>query len=69
MHKWVILTNPQSKDFGETTGQLKLSITVSGEGDKQVPIEDDPNPEQEHIIAPPQVKPKFYQLRFRFYQA
>jgi hypothetical protein len=30
----VILTNPESKDFGETTGQLKLSITMTGEGDK-----------------------------------
>jgi len=69
MHKWIIMSNPESEDFGEITGQLKISITICGEGDEQVGIEDDPDPEKEDIIQPPQVKPKFYQLRFRFFSA
>ena len=34
MHKWVIMSNPESDDFGEVTGYLKLSITVCGVGDE-----------------------------------
>lgn len=67
LHKWIILSNPESEDYGEVTAQLKLSITVCGEGDEQVGIEDDPNPEKEEMLQPPQIKPKFYQLKFRFF--
>ena len=63
------MSNPESENFGEVTGQLKFSITICGEGDEQVGIEDDPNPEKEDVIQPPQVKPIFYQLRFRFFTA
>ena len=69
MHKWIILTNPESETFGEVTGQLKLSITVIGEGDEQIPIEEDPNPEKEEVIQPPSVKPDFYQVHFKFFTA
>lgn len=61
------MSNPESENFGEVTGQLKISITICGEGDEQVGIEDDPNPEKEDVIQPPQIKPKFYQLKFRFF--
>jgi len=54
------MSNPESETFGEVTGQLKLSITITGEGDEQLQITDDPNPEKEDIIQPPQIKPKFY---------
>lgn len=60
MHKWIIMSNPESETFGEVTGQLKVSIVITGEGDEQVQITDDPNPEIEDIIQPPQIKPKFY---------
>jgi hypothetical protein len=50
LHKWIILSNPESEDYGEVTAQLKLSITVCGEGDEQVGIEDDPNPEKEEML-------------------
>lgn len=66
MHKWIILSNPESESYGEVTGQLKLSITICGEGDEQVGIEEDPDPEKEDMLQPPQIKPKFYQLKFRF---
>ena len=61
------MSNPESEQFGEVTGQLKISITVAGVGDEQIGIQDDPNPEIEDVIQPPQIKPKFYQLRFRFF--
>ena len=67
MHKWIIMSNPESEDYGEVTGQLKLSVTICGEGDEQVGIQDDPHPEKEEVIQPPQIKPEFYQVRFRFF--
>jgi hypothetical protein len=69
LHKWVVMSNPDSENFGEVTGYLKLSITISGESDTQVQIGDDPNPDVDDIIQPPQVRPEFYQLYIRFFQA
>lgn len=67
LHKWIIMSNPEGEDYGEVTAQLKLSITITGEGDEQVGIQDDPHPEKEEIIQPPQIKPEFYQVHFRFF--
>lgn len=50
MHKWIVMSNPESDTFGEVTGYLKLSITVAGVEDEMVAIEDDPTPEKESII-------------------
>ena len=69
MHKWVIMSNPEGEDFGEVTGYLKISMTVTGAGDEQLPIEDDPNPDVEEMISPPTIKPEFYQLNVRFFCA
>ena len=69
MHKWLILSNPESEEFGEVTAYLKISITVCAEGDEQVPIEDDPNPGEDDVLQPPQIQPEFYQFKIRFYQA
>lgn len=33
LHKWICMSNPDSEDFGEVTGYLKISITVTAEGD------------------------------------
>ena len=68
-HKWIVMSNPESEDFGEVTGFLKISITIAGGGDEQVPIEDDPNPTQEDFIQPPQITPEFYQMKVRFFAA
>ena len=57
------MSNPESDDFGEVTGYLKISITIAGEGDEQVAIEDDPNPETDDVLQPPQIQPEFYQVR------
>jgi len=35
-HQWIALSNPESDDFSEITGYLKLSINVQGPGDEQV---------------------------------
>ena len=69
MHKWIVMSNPESENFGEITGLLKISVTIMGTGDEEVQITDDPHPEREDVIQPPQIKPKFYQLKFRFFCA
>lgn len=69
MHKWIIMSNPEGEDFSEVTGYLKLSITVTGAGDEQLPIEEDDHPEIEEMISPPTIKPEFFQLYVRFFCA
>jgi hypothetical protein len=69
MHKWIVMTNPEGEEFGKVTAYLKLSITICGAGDEQVAIEDDPNPQEEEYLQPPQVQPEFYQLYVRAYRA
>ena len=54
------MSNPESENFGEVTGLLKISITICGQGDEQVGIEDDPHPEVEDVIQPPQIIPRFF---------
>lgn len=34
LHKWIIMSNPESENFGAVTAQLKVSIVVTGEGDE-----------------------------------
>lgn len=34
MHKWLALSNPQSPNFNEVTGYLKISISIAGTGDE-----------------------------------
>lgn len=50
LHKWVVMSNPESENFGEATGYVKLSITIAAEGDTQVQIDDDPNPNEMDVI-------------------
>jgi len=68
-HKWAVMSNPESEEFGKVTAYLKLSITICGAGDEQVAIEDDPNPEVEEYLQPPEIQPEFYQLHVRFFEA
>jgi len=68
-HKWVILSNPESADFSDVTGYLKVSITVSGAGDEPLELTEDPEPEKESFISPPTIKPEFYQIYLRFFAA
>lgn len=34
LHKWIALSNPESQNFNEVAGYLKLSISVSTVGDE-----------------------------------
>jgi hypothetical protein len=36
MHKWIVMSNPESENFGEITGLLKISVTIMGTGDEEV---------------------------------
>ena len=69
MHKWIVMSNPEGEEFGKVTAYLKVSITICGAGDEQVSIEDDPNPQEEEYLQPPQIQPEFYQLYCRMYTA
>ena len=70
MHKWVALSNPESADFNEVAGYLKLSLSVSTVGDEQIQItEDQGGNSEESILMPPSIRPEFYQIRFKFFRA
>lgn len=69
MHKWIVMSNPEGEEFGKVTAYLKIAITICGAGDEQVAIEDDPNPQEEHYLQPPQIQPEFYQLYVRMFSA
>lgn len=69
MHKFLVMNNPEGDSFGEVTAYLKLSITISGNDDLPVPIEEDPHPEIETLLQPPEIKPEYYQLYIRFFAA
>ena len=47
-NQWIALFNPDSSNFSEITGNLKLSISVQGPGDEMVQLSEntsleDPN--------------------------
>ena len=71
LHKWVALSNPQSPNFNEVTGYLKISISISATGDKQLQITEDSGMDKsdEAILMPPSIRPEFYQIKFRFFRA
>lgn len=62
LHQWVALSNPNSEDYSQITGYLKLSISVACTGDDQVEIKEDPGSGEndDNVLMPPQLNPKFY---------
>ena len=38
--QWIGISNPASKDFTELSGYLKISVSVIGPGDEQIPLPD-----------------------------
>lgn len=67
-HRWVALTNP-AKGLDKVLGYLKLSVSVLGEGDAQIALEEEKlkegaemSIEQLNIMFPPQVKLKGHQV-------
>ncbi len=69
MHKWIAMSNPESANFNEVAGYLKLSISVSTVGDEQIQITEDQGGNEESILMPPSIRPEFYQIRFKFFRA
>lgn len=71
LHKWIALSNPESPNFNEVSGYLKLSISVSTVGDEQIQITEDQGGEnsEDSIMMPPSIRPEFYQIRFKFFRA
>ena len=69
LHKWLALSNPSSPNFSEVCGYLKVSISIAATGDEQIQITEDNSKDEESVLMPPQMKPSFYQLRFRFFKA
>lgn len=68
LHKWVALSDPNGEDCNEIAGYLKLSISVAASGDEQVQItEDDSVGTDEDVMIPPQLTPKFYQIKIRVF--
>ena len=70
-NQWIALFNPESSNFSEITGNLKLSISVQGPGDEQVQLTenaalDDPN---QLVMMPAQIKKEYKQLKIRFITA
>ena len=67
LHRWIALSNPNGDNYAEITGYLKVSISIAATGDEQIQITDDDDEEDEDVIMPPQLNPKFYQMKFRFF--
>lgn len=71
-NQWVGLSNPGSKSFNELSGYLKISASVIGPGDEQVPLNDGPNidrTDKEVMLLPPHISMQYYQLKFRLIKA
>jgi hypothetical protein len=69
LHKWLAFSNPNSENYSEITGYLKLSINVTCTGDESVQIEEDDGPEDSNVLMPPSLNPQFFQVKLRFFQA
>ena len=68
LHKWLAVSDPNSENYSEITGYIKVSISVAATGDEQIQItEDDDNAKEDEILMPPQLNPKFYQMKIRFF--
>jgi hypothetical protein len=44
-NQWVALMNPESENFSDIAGNLKVSIAIQGPGDEQVQLSDEIGPE------------------------
>lgn len=60
-HQWIALNNPESDDFSEISGYLKLSINVQGPGDEQVQLDDQSGADaaDAKVMMPASIKKEF----------
>lgn len=67
LHKWLAFSNPNSENYSEITGYLKVSVNVTCTGDESVQIEEDDGAEDPDVLMPPSLNPKFYQVKIRLF--
>lgn len=70
-NQWIALFNPESDNFSEIVGNLKVSIAVQGPGDEQVQLSESSAPEDPNqtVMMPAQIKKEYKQLKIRCIQA
>ena len=69
-HQWVALSNPNSENFTDITGYLKLSISVIANGDEQVELSQDSSVESSEksiILVPPYIHTRYFQIKIRLF--
>ena len=59
-HKWLALSNPHGENFAEIAAYLKVSISVSCQGDEQTQISEDDGEEDTNVMMSPALNPKFF---------
>ena len=70
--QWIGISNPFSKDFTELSGYLKVSASVLGPGDEQIPLPEDTGfdrTEKQIVMVPPHISTNYYQLKFKIIKA
>jgi hypothetical protein len=71
-NQWIGMSNPTAKNFNDICGYLKISASVIGQGDEQVPLTDDlglDRTDKEVMLLPPYITMKYYQMKFRLIKA
>lgn len=71
-NQWIGISNPTAKNFNDLCGYLKISASVIGQGDEQVPLTDDlglDRTDKEVMLLPPYISMKYYQMKFRLIKA
>lgn len=66
------MSNPNSENFNEICGYLKVSISCIATGDENVQLVEDggiDKTDEEFILTPPSIKTDYYQVKFRFFKA
>lgn len=70
--QWVGLSNPTAKEFNELSGYLRISASVIGPGDEQIPLPDHEGidrTDRDVVLLPPHISMHYYQVKFRVTKA
>lgn len=71
-NQWIGISNPTAQNYNELSGYLKVSASVIGPGDEQVPLVDSSSldrTDKEVILLPPHISLHYYQVKFRLIKA
>lgn len=68
LHRWLAFSNPNGEDYAKIQAYVKVSISVSCEGDNQIQIEMDDSPnENPNVMMSPALNPRFFQVKIRIF--